>query len=337
MQKLSLLFFSVLCIGTTYCQETQKKTIKTIIIDPGHGGIDPGARGLFSSEAQVSLSVGLKLGKAIEEQFPDIKILYTRTKDVLAGNQSNKDLANRWRAQFANDSGGNLFIAIHCNFAGKKPGGWYDKRVIGYEKKTRLVRKGKKKIKQTYNAPVYETYWKENDVRGTETYVWAVSKNEAKINSMAENVNFYGEEDSTSTIKLPDPKDPVEAARMLVYSKNYFSKSLLMADLVQKQFAASGRGDRGVKQRNEKGIWVLQATGMPSILIEIGFISNKEEEQYINSEEGQSQIVENIISALKEYKQALDAKTSLLPLSKTPKAIQPPVKTNQAEGLRIIN
>jgi N-acetylmuramoyl-L-alanine amidase len=329
MKKLSLLFFSVLFIGTAYCQETQKKALKTIIIDPGHGGLDPGALGVFSSEAQVSLSVGLKLGKAIEREFPDIKILYTRTKDVLAGNQPNKDLANHWRAKFANDSGGNLFIAIHCNFAGKKPGGWWDKRIIGYEKKTRTVRKGKKKIKQTYDAPVYETYWKENDIKGTETYVWAVGKNEAKISSMAENVNFYGEEDSTSTIKLPDPKDPVEAARMLVYSKNYFSKSLLMADLVQKQFSASGRGDRGVKQRNEKGIWVLQATGMPSILIEIGFISNKEEEQYINSEEGQSQIVENIIAALKEYKQTLEAKTSSLSPQNIPKTIQSPAKATR--------
>ena len=309
MRKILVLFFSFLFIATTYCQEAQKKTVKTIIIDPGHGGLDPGARGLFSTEAQVSLSVGLKLGKAIEKEFSDTKILYTRTRDVLAGNQPNKDLANRWRAQFANDSGGNLFIAIHCNFAGKKPGGWYDKRVTGYEKKIRTVKRGKKKIKQTYNAPIYETYWKENDVKGTETYVWALAKNEAKISSMAENVNFYGEEDSTSTIKLPDPKDPVDAARMLVYSKNFFSKSLTMADFVQRQFADAGRVDRGVKQRNEKGIWVLQATGMPSILIEIGFISNKEEEQYINSEEGQAEIVGNIIAALKEYRQAIDAKT----------------------------
>lgn len=310
MKKIFLLFISVVFIATVNAQEN-KKTLKTIIIDPGHGGRDPGAEGTFSSEANVSLSVGLKLGKAIQQEFPDTKILYTRTKDVLAGNEPNKDLANRWRAKFANDSGGSLFIAIHCNFTGEKAGGWYAKRVVGHEKKTRIVKKGKKKIKQTYNAPIYETYWKENDVKGTETYVWAVAKNEAKISSMTENTNFYGEQDSTSEMKLPDPKDPVDAARMLVYSKNYFSKSLLLADIVQKQFAATGRVDRGVKQRNEKGIWVLQATGMPSILIEIGFISNKEEEKYINSDEGQQEIVDNIIAALKEYRQALEAKSNV--------------------------
>jgi N-acetylmuramoyl-L-alanine amidase len=303
---IALLIF--LFLPSCFCQEASKKIIKTIIIDPGHGGVDPGALGTFSSEAQVALSVSLKLGQAIQSAFPDIKILYTRTEDKLAGNKSNKDLANRWRAEFANASGGDLFIAIHCNSAGRHAGGWYDKRIVSYETKTRVVKRKGKKIKQQYSSPVYETYWKENDVKGTETYVWALNKNGAKIDAMADNTNFYGEEDSASSVKLPDPTDPVDAARMLIYSKNFFSKSLVMADLVEKQFAASGRVDRGVKQRNEKGIWVLQATGMPSILIELGFITNKEEEAYLNSEAGQAEIVNNIVAALKEYKERLESR-----------------------------
>jgi N-acetylmuramoyl-L-alanine amidase len=83
----------------------------------------------------------------------------------------------------------------------------------------------------------------------------------------------------------------------------------MFADLIEKGFQAQGRTYRGgVKQRNDKGIWVLQATGMPSILIEIGFISNKEEEEYINSENGQNEIVSNIMSALKNYKHSLESK-----------------------------
>ena len=78
---------------------------------------------------------------------------------------------------------------------------------------------------------------------------------------------------------------------------------------MEKEFVAVGRNSRGVKQRNDKGIWVLQATGMPSILIEIGFISNKNEEEYMNSEKGQEEIVSNIMTALKTYFQKLDAKT----------------------------
>lgn len=97
---------------------------------------------------------------------------------------------------------------------------------------------------------------------------------------------------------------------MLIYAQNYFRKSLSIADLIQKEFAASGRVDRGVKQRNDKGIWVLQATGMPSVLVEIGFISNKSEEEYLNSEKGQNEIVKNILDAFRTYKHKLDEKAA---------------------------
>jgi N-acetylmuramoyl-L-alanine amidase len=117
-----------------------------------------------------------------------------------------------------------------------------------------------------------------------------------------------GEIDSTSTLTMPDPSDPAEKARMLIYAQNYFRKSYTLADHVQEEFKDAGRIDRGVKQRNDKGIWVLQATGMPSILIEIGFISNKEEEEYITSNEGQAQIVTNIFNAIKKYKEKLESK-----------------------------
>ncbi len=71
--------------------------------------------------------------------------------------------------------------------------------------------------------------------------------------------------------------------------------------MVQDEFKNSGRINRGVKQRNEKGIWVLHATGMPSVLVEIGFISNKEEEEYLNSEKGQGEIVEDIANGVDRY------------------------------------
>ncbi len=57
------------------------------------------------------------------------------------------------------------------------------------------------------------------------------------------------------------------------------------------------RVSRGVKQRNEKGIWVLQATGMPSVLIETGFVTHTEEEQYIISDKGQDEIVNSILAS----------------------------------------
>lgn len=296
-----LFFVTLIILSPSFAQEAQKKKIRTIVIDPGHGGIDPGAPGLFSSEADVSLAVSLKLGKALQKEFPEIKQVFTRTTDVLPGNKPNKDAALRYRADLANASGGDLFIAIHCNSAGRRPGGWYARRVSHYVTKSKRVKVRKKWVTKKYKAPVYENYWVENKVVGTETYIWAINKNDAKVSSMTHNNEYFGEIDSTSTIELPDPSDPAEKAKMLVYTLNYFRKSMNLATLIEKQFADSGRISRGVKQRNDKGIWVLQATGMPSILVEIGFISNKQEEEYINSEKGQDAIVTNIVNALRSY------------------------------------
>ena len=74
--------------------------------------------------------------------------------------------------------------------------------------------------------------------------------------------------------------------------------------MVEEEFVQEGRLSRGVKQRNEKGIWVLQATAMPSILVETGFITHKPDEDYLNSEKGQAIIAENIVNAVKRYRDA---------------------------------
>jgi len=288
-----------------------KATVRTLIIDPGHGGIDPGAHGLFSNEADVALAVSLKFGKALEKEFPDLKIIYTRTTDVMPGNKRTRDEGLRYRADLANQSGADLFIAIHCNAIGRGAGGWYEKVVVGRTAKTRYVKRKGKRVKETYYVNRYTTVWRENITKGTETYIWAVSKNDDKISSINKNENMedYAEMDSTSTLTLPDPSDPAEKARMLIYAQHYFRKSLELADLVEKEFVSTGRESRGVKQRNNKGIWVLQATGMPSILVEIGFITNRDEEKYINSDDGQNEIVSNLVNAFRAYKEKIESKS----------------------------
>jgi len=309
MRQKALLFVSlIVCtIISAHAQES-RSALRTLIIDPGHGGLDPGARGLIQSEANVALQVSLKLGDTIAKAWPEMKIVYTRTSDILPGNLNNKDAALKYRANLANQSGGDLFIAIHCNSAGRHAGGWYERRVIGKTAHTKTVKKGRKSYKKTYYTYEYENVYVENKAKGTETYVWAMSKNDAKVNSVTKNNDYTGEIDSTSTLTLPDPSDPTEKARMLVYAQYYFRKSLNLANNVQDEFKDADRIDRGVKQRNDKGIWVLQATGMPSILIEIGFISNKEEEEYLVSDAGQRQIVTNIFNAIKKYKEKLEKK-----------------------------
>jgi N-acetylmuramoyl-L-alanine amidase len=281
--------------------QTSKNVLETIVIDPGHGGDFSGAKGSYSYEKNVTLAVSLKLGKAIEKEFPDTKIIFTRTTDANAGNKPNLTEDLRYRADLANQSGGDLFISIHCNSAPPRK----HKKFVGY--RTTTVKKGKKRY--TKKIPRYHYWTSPNPAEGTETYIWAISKSDDKVNSVSKNDDYYGEIDSTSNLTLPDPSDPAERARMLVYAQNYFRKSLTFADLVEKGFQKQGRTYRGgVKQRNDKGIWVLQATGMPSVLIEIGFISNKKEEDYINSKKGQDEIVDNIINAIKAYKEKLESR-----------------------------
>ena len=289
-------------------------TIKTLIIDPGHGGIDPGTKGSFSTEAEVSLAIALKFGKLVEKEFPDIKIIYTRTKDEMAGNKRTPTEGNRYRATLANESGGDLFIAFHCNSA---PPARHRKQT-GYKTQTSYTGKGKNRKKVTRKVPTYQYWTTPNPAYGTETYIWAVNKNDAKISAVNRlQDDEYGESDSTAAhMEMPDPSDPVEKARMLIYAQHFFNKSLVLADLVEKEFVAKGRNSRGVKQRNHTGIWVLQATGMPSILIELGVLSNKEEEEYLNSATGQDESADAVLKAFKTYKEGLESKQ----ISTTPPA-----------------
>ena len=86
----------------------QHRAIRTIIIDPGHGGFDTGTKGLQTTEKEVVLAVGLKLGALINEAFPDIKIVYTRTTDVMPGGGSTIPSGLRYRSDLANKSRGDL-------------------------------------------------------------------------------------------------------------------------------------------------------------------------------------------------------------------------------------
>jgi N-acetylmuramoyl-L-alanine amidase len=283
----------------------QKNIIRTVIIDAGHGGSDPGAKGLFSTEAEVSLSIALKLGKAFEKEFPNIRIVYTRTTDVLPYNSPNVPIANRRRAEHANQEKGDLFICIHCNSAGKKAGGWTARRVIGSRPKTVYVGKGKKRKKKVIQEPIYQSYYQKNEVHGTETYIWAADRSGFKSDVVPGEEDESGEM-ATDSLNILDLETPEAKIRAQLYTKYFFDNSYLLASLIQDEFTAAGRVNRGVQQRNNKGIWVLQATGMPSVLVETGFISNKEEEEYLNSNDGQSEIVGNIMSAFKSYKQQVE-------------------------------
>lgn len=312
-----LLFFASVAAILSFTGKTpqkpdgrQKAVLGTIVIDAGHGGPARGAKGLISYEADVALAISLKLGQRIQEAFPEIRVVYTRTSDTVFGVHVDARTANRMRAELANEVKGDLFLSIHCNATPQKAGGWYAKRVVGHTTKTVTVGKGAKKRKKTVRVPIYENYWVKNERHGTETYIWAADRSGVKSTFI--NVEEAGEfsPDSTSpATPPPDMNSPEARIRAQLYEKKYFGKSLMLANMVEEEFAKGGRASGGVKQRNWEQIWVLQATGMPSILVETGFITNEEEEKYLNSEEGQGEVVESIITALKKYKETLEGST----------------------------
>lgn len=288
--------------------------VRTVIIDPGHGGLYPGAHGLISTEKNVTLEIALKLGEAIKDAFPDVKVVFTRTTDACSGNATNlrDDLQNR--ARIANDSKGDLFISIHCNATQQPAGGWYAKRVVGHRKRTITVGKGKRKRKKTVMEPIYESYWVKNTRIGTETYVWKAAKQDDKIKAINRNgetagLDSTGEslEDSTAETSAFNSDSPEWKIRTQLYEKKFFTNSYVFSSMVEDEFKNAGRVSYGVKQR-DVGIQVLQATGMPSVLIETGFLTNKEEEEYLNSNKGQDEIVDNIVAAFRKYKQSIETK-----------------------------
>jgi N-acetylmuramoyl-L-alanine amidase len=173
--------------------------------------------------------------------------------------------------------------------------------VIGHKKVTYYVGKGKNRKKKTKDVPQYR-YWTEpSKAKGTETYIWGAHKNDEKELAMRENAQMFEEANFEKNYGTGfDPNSPEFIAMSLLKTKQYFKRSATLAGMIQDEFVKVGRVDRDVKQRGV-GIWVLQATAMPSVLIETGFISNPEEERYLNSKEGQEEISRCIIAALKNY------------------------------------
>jgi len=306
----------ILFTFTSYTSDRGPSALKlrTIVIDPGHDPCDPGTHGLISAEKDVTLDISLKLGESIKANFPNTKIVFTRTTDACVNGATNLHDDLQGRAQIANQAKGDLFISIHCNATRQPAGGYYEKRVIGHKKKLVYVGKGSKKHKKWVNAPIYESYWVKNTRVGTETYIWKAGKQGNKgdaINERAES----GEDvtDSAASEEVFDMSSPEARMRAQLYEKKYFDNSALFATLVEESFAAAGRQSYGVKQR-DVGIQVLQATGMPSVLIEVGFLSNKEEEEYLNSEKGQDEVVQNIIDALGRYKAQVEGVSPQIPV-----------------------
>ncbi len=280
---------SLLAINTPI----QKQALKRIIIDAGHGGGDVGARGRFSTEKDISLAVALKLEIQLKQALPDVEILMTRKTDVFNSVVEKADIANRLK--------GDLFICIHVNSAGSRT----IREISGY--KTVRV-KDKKGKYVTRSVPEYKITRLPSSAIGTETFIYGVDKTEERKAAAGESVDEYLDSVSLKILearKQSDANDPTKQMLANIMAQQYFQRSAKLALTIEEEFQKLGRVSRQAQQR-KKGIWVLQAVSMPAVLVETGFISNPDEEDYLNSEQGQLEICDVITKSVRIYKKSLE-------------------------------
>lgn len=251
--------FLVLFITTSFFNLVPEPyRIKTVVIDAGHGGKDPGCIGAIANEKDVALKIALTLGNYIEENMEGIRIVYTRKTDDF--------IELHERAAIANRSNADLFISIHCNSG--VPG-----------------------------------------VFGTETYTMGLHRTDANLKvAQFENSSILLEENYDTNYDGFDPNSPESYIIFSLFQNANLEKSITLASKIEEQFEQKvKRKSRGVKQA---GFLVLYKTTMPSIVIETGFLTDKNEEQFLYSEEGQSFIASAIYRSFKEYKGEVELSTN---------------------------
>jgi N-acetylmuramoyl-L-alanine amidase len=274
--------------GFTRVKKTGGNGIKTIVIDPGHGGKDPGCSGVVHNEKEVALAVALKLGKLIEENFKGVKVIYTRTTDVFVELED--------RAQIANKAKADLFISIHCNAAGKVVM-IKDKRTGETRVKTYRNKKGKVVVVEKPNPIPF----------GTETYVMGLKNEEGKMKvATRENSAIFYEEDYEKKYGGFDPESEESYIIMSNYTSAYVIQSASLAMKIQDEYTKkAGRINKGVHRQS---IWVLWRTSMPSILTELGYLTNPLEETFLGSAKGQDYLAKALFRGLRRYKDEVEGK-----------------------------
>ncbi|AMR33405.1 hypothetical protein A0256_19260 [Mucilaginibacter sp. PAMC 26640] len=256
---------------------------KTVIIDPGHGakasGAGPGhysrgADGSFSSERNVTLAIALKLRKAIEKDVAGLKAVLTR--------ETEEDVAWEKRAEIANENKGNLFISIHCNSLSNK----HITERVGTRKR--------KPVYRTVSVP-------DRSGKGILMLIYGLHRSREEENAIKEN---QVEEDSDLNGAALDPNDPTTIILTAEYKRKFRKQSVNIANFINDEIVQNdGRRSEGIR---EQGIYVLCHAAMPSVLVETGYINNPDDEAYLNSEDGQNEIVDSIVRAIKTYKNQIE-------------------------------
>lgn len=236
----------------------EKFGLKTIVIDAGHGGKDPGTSGKKHQEKDIALAVALEVGRLMKQHLPEVKVIYTRDKDEFIELHERAGIANRNHAD--------LFISIHCN-AG-------------------------------IPAAI-----------GSETYVMGLNKSKGNLDvAKRENAVIAQEDNFAEKYGGFNPKSPLAHIFFANYQNAHLTNSLKLAEKIEDHMKTKTlRKSRGVRQ---DGFLVLWRTAMPSVLVEIGYLSNPKDEKFLASEQGQTQIAASIYRAVRDYKMEVEGKPS---------------------------
>ena len=234
----------------------------TVVIDAGHGGNDPGALGRRGKEKEINLDVALKLGRYIENNCKDTRVIYTRKRDIF--------IPLHRRAEIANNAKADLFISIHTNSLAKRT----------------------------------------TQISGTETYTLGLHRTKENLEvAKKENAVILIEDNYKQQYAGFNPNSSESYIIFEFMQDKNLSQSVNFASEIQKQFRQNKRVDRGVHQA---GFLVLRATSMPSVLVELGYISNPNEEAYLLSDNGTTILARSIYNAFLTYKaQSKNGKASV--------------------------
>ncbi len=248
----ALLFFMLLPLMDTTAVYAQKgKAQYTLVIDAGHGGKDPGAIGKKGNrEKTINLNVAKAFGKLVSDKYPEVRIIYTRSKDVF--------IPLKQRANIANKAKADLFVSIHTNAS------------------------------------------KNRSARGCETFtLGSGSSAEALAAAKYENEVILQEENFEATYEGFDPRSTESYIIFELLRGHDMEKSISCAEHIQNRMVKRSKlSNRGV---SSAGFLVLHQTAMPSILVELGFISNPTEEKFLSSSNGQSQLAKGIFEGFCNY------------------------------------
>ena len=249
-----LILFLIMGWGSGVCvASAATKRPFVLVIDAGHGGKDAGAVGQLTKEKDINLNVALALGRLVEKNCPDVKVIYTRKTDVFVTLQGRAEIANRNKA--------NLFISVHTN-----------------------------------SSPVGKAA-----PMGAETYTLGMHRAADNLEvAKRENSVITQENNYKQTYHNFDPRKSESYIIFEFLQDRNMQQSVDLARAIQRNYTSSGRKNKGVHQA---GFLVLRATSMPSVLTELGFISNAEEEKFLHSQEGVATLARAIFEGFKAYRQ----------------------------------